>query len=76
MPIKNLSQNTRNTRQEPKSKEEQATQRINRSKLKKELRILVECLGFGHGKFKEFPEYNILNSSMLKARIYEIIEKL
>lgn len=50
--------------------------RDNKLKLKKELRILVECLGFGHGKYKEFPEYDIKNSSELKARIYELIEKL
>jgi len=46
----------------------------NKSALKKELRILIECLGFGHGKYKEFPQYKIQNSSHLKARINELID--
>lgn len=46
------------------------------SELKKELRILIQCLGYGHNRFKDFPEYHIKNSSELSARIYEIIETI
>lgn len=48
--------------------------RVDRKALKKELRILVECLGFGNNRYREFPEYNIKNSSVLKARINELID--
>jgi len=75
MPLNNLGvsiPSTREVRREPKP----SSPSPKRTELKKELRILVECLGFGHGKYKEFPEYAIQNSSHLKARIYELIEKL
>lgn len=74
MSFSNLKSQQKQEKREPKPVRIQP--KINKEALKKELRILIECLGFGHGKYKEFPEYNILNSSMLKARIYEIIEKL
>lgn len=49
---------------------------IDKNKLKKELRILIGCLGYGHKKYKEFPMYKINNSVQLNERIHEIIDIL
>lgn len=47
-----------------------------KAKLKKELDILIKCLGFGHKEYLKFKEYNIRNSVELNTRINEIIRLL
>lgn len=45
-------------------------------KYKDELRDLIECLGYGHKRFMDFPQYNISNSSQLKSRINSLVDKI
>jgi hypothetical protein len=48
--------------------------KLNKSKLKKELRILISCSRSGHKKYLEHPKYDINDAEELNARINELID--
>jgi len=82
MPLNNIFQDTKNTNQKSYKKNEivlpkpKKKTKFTKEDSLNELCVLIECLGFGHKKFLEFPQYNITNSSELKPRIYRLIYKL
>lgn len=47
-----------------------------RKELKRELYILIKCLGYGHKAYLKFPQYKIKNSIELDYRIKELLEML
>lgn len=63
-------------KKQDKKKAPRSQPKVDKEALKTELRNLIGCLGFGHGRYEKFKEYGIRNTTELHTRINDIIDKL